>query len=559
MKVKGSARLNSIAAGVLAFLKRHSTLLIAFFLLYNLVLVGLGIGIFHYRVPEEYKQKIQDRISIAKIPANFFRGQTTRPDKLHIDIKHKHLRKLAYIRSVSLQRGFLYDTEENSVPATIRFGGESYRVELNVKGALPLHWEDEEMFSMKVKVKGDHTILGMKSFALQHPRARGYLNEWILHELFREADIINLRYEFLSVDINGNPSRIYALEEGFEKRLLERNRHKESVILKYESDFHSESPIPPYDNIIGIPQDLWSSKVVALPMKSTLSDPNLHRLFNKERSLLEAFRQDQLSTSEVFDLQKFATFFAMAELFGSHHPCSLDNIRFYYNPITSLIEPIIHDNDHLDRLGEYPLLGEEKLLGKDIQRRPNQGWWKLTSWYESVFKDPAFYRAYIRALEKIADQGYLDDFFARHEEEIQEQKRILHHDYPILSLNPQPIIYQNQAYIRQALSVEHLLEVRPTAEQPSSTAVQLSVVNTQPFPVEIVGYSVGDAPMVPLAGELPWLQARIPAITDTAQLISLELPEDADSGASAFNALKVHCRILGASRVIAEPLILADN
>ncbi|MCB0677548.1 MAG: hypothetical protein KDC30_12705, partial [Saprospiraceae bacterium] len=76
MKVKGSARLNSIAAGVLAFLKRHSTLLIAFFLLYNLVLVGLGIGIFHYRVPEEYKQKIQDRISIAKIPANFFRGQT---------------------------------------------------------------------------------------------------------------------------------------------------------------------------------------------------------------------------------------------------------------------------------------------------------------------------------------------------------------------------------------------------------------------------------------------------------------------------------------------------
>lgn len=101
--------------------------------------------------------------------------------------------------------------------------------------------------------------------------------------------------------------------------------------------------------------------------------------------------------------------------------------------------------------------------------------------------------------------------------------------------------------------------MRPTAEQPSSTAVQLSVVNTQPFPVEIVGYSVGDAPMVPLAGELPWLQARIPAITDTAQLISLELPEDADSGASAFNALKVHCRILGASRVIAEPLILADN
>ena len=218
MKIKSSGNLNYVFERIFQLFGRHKVLIITSFLLYNILLIGLGFGIYKSQVPDEFKQKIADRITIGKLPSNYLKGQTALPEQLHIDIKHKHLRKLAYVRAVSMHTGFLFNTALNKVPAMIRYNGETYRVGLSLKGALKAHWEDENMLSLKVKVKDGKTILGMKSFALQHPKTRSYFNEWILHNLFEEAKIINLRYDFVSVDINGSSSKIYALEEGFEKR-----------------------------------------------------------------------------------------------------------------------------------------------------------------------------------------------------------------------------------------------------------------------------------------------------------------------------------------------------
>ena len=165
-------------------------------------------------------------------------------------------------------------------------------------------------------------------------------------------------------------ARYMPWKKASKKGLVENNQHKEGAILKFESDFHTENKKPSFHNIVGIPQDFWSAKVVPMPKGATLADASLTRIFNKGKALLESFRQNELSTSEVFDVDKLATFFAMVELFGSHHPSSLDNIRFYYNPITSLIEPIIHDNDHLDRLANIMVCWEKKSsLERIIERR----------------------------------------------------------------------------------------------------------------------------------------------------------------------------------------------
>ena len=78
----------------------------------------------------------------------------------------------------------------------------------------------------------------MKSFALQHPRTRSYVNEWLMHRFFGHIGLINLRYDFVSVDINGKGRNIYALEEGFDKRLIEYNGRKEGPIIKFDKDFY---------------------------------------------------------------------------------------------------------------------------------------------------------------------------------------------------------------------------------------------------------------------------------------------------------------------------------
>ena len=73
----------------------------------------------------------------------------------------------------------------------------------------------------------------MKKFALQHPRVRGYLNEWYFHELMRYSGIISPRYEFTKLTINGENYPIYAVEENFGKRLIEITIEEKGQFLIY--------------------------------------------------------------------------------------------------------------------------------------------------------------------------------------------------------------------------------------------------------------------------------------------------------------------------------------
>ena len=85
------------------------------------------------------------------------------------------------------------------------------------------HIKDELKSSYRIKVKGDNTILGMKQFSIHHPRERNYLNEWLFHKTINREGLISLRYYFVKIILNGNDLGIYALEEHFERRLLENN------------------------------------------------------------------------------------------------------------------------------------------------------------------------------------------------------------------------------------------------------------------------------------------------------------------------------------------------
>jgi len=74
-----------------------------------------------------------------------------------------------------------------------------------------------------------------------------------------------------------------------------------------------------------------------------LASDTLTSQFTIAKNLLESFRQERLSTSQVFDAVKLARFFAICDLLGNYHATGVVDLRFYYNPITSVLEPIGYD------------------------------------------------------------------------------------------------------------------------------------------------------------------------------------------------------------------------
>ena len=70
--------------------------------------------------------------------------------------------------------------------------------------------------------------------------------------------------------------------------------------------------------------------------------------FFTAKDLMEKFRLGELKTSEVFDVELLAKWFAVGDVMGAWHGFSFNNMRFYFNPITGKFEPV-PDDDYNER------------------------------------------------------------------------------------------------------------------------------------------------------------------------------------------------------------------
>jgi len=139
----------------------------------------------------------------------------------------------------ALQKGILLQGDDDWARAEIRFQGETIPVRLRLKGDWTDHLNDKK-WSFRVKTRGDATLLGMRSFSVQAPYTRSYLNEWLYYEDLRQAGILAPRYSFVNVVVNGESWGIYALEENFSKELLEAQGRREGVIIRFDESLFWE-------------------------------------------------------------------------------------------------------------------------------------------------------------------------------------------------------------------------------------------------------------------------------------------------------------------------------
>ena len=108
---------------------------------------------------------------------------------------------------------------------------EKYKANIRLKG----DWTDHligNKWSFRVKLKDGKTFNGLNKFSLQSPKTRNFIWEWLYHEILRIEGFPALRYFFAPIVFNGNDLGIYAIEEHFDKILLESNKFKEGPIVK---------------------------------------------------------------------------------------------------------------------------------------------------------------------------------------------------------------------------------------------------------------------------------------------------------------------------------------
>lgn len=483
-------------------------------------------------------------LSLPDVVTNYSHSVITRPAKLIIDIKYKDYDKLRSFRNNALQIGRLIKTDESYVPAKIRVDGQTVPVKIRLKGNLPDHYNGDK-WSFRIKVKGDKSIYGMKRFSLLAPKRRGFIDEWIFFEMLRKEGLIALRYDFVDVTVNGKHLGTYALEESFSKDTLENNARREGPIIRFDESYLW------YDGIFagGLGQDhftgwitqtdlFYSSDIDALESAKVERETDLRNQFHVARNLLDKFRKKNLPVASVFDQKKLATFFAIVDLIANPHALAWKNMRFYYNPIMSLLEPIGYNSEGCYELHTMSI------------HVPNI-WYHVPEFQGPFFKDENFYPLYIAELDRLSHSDYLKQFFADISVELENKLAIIHKSYPLYS-------FSNRCYFNRQKQVHYYLHpnISIKAYYQSETN-KVRIANTGYLPIELISiqeqhslneYAFHDT--IRIAGRTPG---------DQLIYTMIEMPPDAKQEVSANmpGQFSILYQIPGTKRILSADI--AEN
>ena len=414
-------------------------------------------------------------------PGNWLRARLANPTRIDLDVKFEDYRQLGFARERAIEQEAMFAGENDYVPARIRSGDEDVKIRIRLKGDSIAHLMGDK-WSFRVDVRGEGTLFGMKRFSLHHPGTRNYLGEWIYHRALRREGVIGLRYEFVELHLNGKNLGIYALEEHFDKRLVEHNRRREGPILRFDEDLmwreahHQIRPFRARAETTGY-GDYEVAPVDGFRTSRTLADPAARKNYLAAVQLLEAFRAGELTTPEVFDEDLLATYFALVDLLGAEHGARWHNLRLYFNPVTSRLEPIGFDGlcTAITSLSAVDQTRIDRHGHVTTGDRPLQ---------RAIFSDLGFYARYLAELERISDPAYLDALLADLQPDLDEALAILHREFPQVRV-PEALFRSNQQYLRSVL--DPVATIR-AARSPESASAEVG--NLQRLPAEILGVEI---------------------------------------------------------------------
>ncbi len=484
-------------------------------------------------------------------------------DKFDLRIADEDYENLMAQREVAMTLQLLTSQFRETVPAKIVVNDEIYDVEIRLKGDLGDHWKNEAEMSFRVSVLNDKTINGIKRFSIQHPKRRLYLDEWVFNKVLNYHGLLNTRYDFVEFSLNGEDRGIYAIEEYADKFLLERNFRREGPIFRVDDDTFWK-----YRGQAGASlENVAAFKVKPLGAKKLLKKEVLGNQYELASQLMYKFIRRDLATHQVFEVKKLAKAFVIAfDIFGSVHSLTTPNIRFYFNPITSKIEPIAFDCAGLKArkvLMGQPYLRDYEEFFSDRKKHPQ--------WQRTFFHDPVFCKAYVEALKELGKEEWMPKFWKSVESEFKPLSARFATEFPDYEFNRHRL-FMNVTSIKENLNKlpqdldnlqedskieqfaegldweRHGLQAALGAYRPDTRELVLQVGNLSSYDVQLQSLNVGSRLVLPFDGKSK-LSAKAPYEFAEIQEIVVPLPKGYVWSPKDRSKIKISYNAVGNAKV----------
>jgi hypothetical protein len=256
---------------------------------------------------------------------------------IHLEVKFKHYKKLLSQREMAIKNNLGFDFTE--VKGKITFEGKEMDCKLRLKGDMIDHWRSEKRLSFRIKLKGDNSIMSFKRFSIQKPSTRRHPHDQTFSDLQKQLGNISVSHNYVKLVVNGEDWGIMNIEEHMSKELLEKQKRKESLILKL-----GDEKFMRYEGGMGN---------VNLYNAYRLSDEYLNIGVYQDKKYLQdsiyrkyyTYVSNQILKKEnkIFDLESFSESLILSLIWNNIHPLMGQNSRYYFNPYDLKIYPIASD------------------------------------------------------------------------------------------------------------------------------------------------------------------------------------------------------------------------
>ena len=318
----------------------------------------MGFSRWHNISDKESSELVQFISALKTLPSIFYKNvigyEREKIDSLTIDIKFLDYQKILSDRDKAIKDQILHNP--TSVKARINYRGKNYKAEIRLKGDLSDHWTSVHRLSLRVKLKGDNTIFGMSEFNIQKPRTRSFPYDAIFQDTIRSTGNLASEHNYLRVNVNGSPWGVMNLESHIDKEFLERNKKKESLVVRFSNE------------------DGWLYQKISPKLTNKfyrLSDPLLFskvysskKKFDKSRREIYTYIVEQRikKNEKLYDAKSYLRLLLLSKLWGEMHTLYENNTKHYFNPYSLKLEPISSDQFHprllSDSSDSFNLIGQ---------------------------------------------------------------------------------------------------------------------------------------------------------------------------------------------------------
>ena len=422
-------------------------------------------------------------------PTNNFstnNSTTFQPDILKIKVTDQTKNLLVQQTREAFKQGILIATDDHWIKGEITSAKEakSLPVKLRLKGDWLDHLRGNK-WSFRIRAKTDYAWNRLVTFSVQNPATRSYLDEWLFHQFLDNADILSPRYDFIELYLNEKSLGVYAYEEHFDKQLAEYKKRREGPIIKLTEDLVWQGHLRQVhelgeQNHLSGREDAAYDAAEIRPFKEgrTQENPTLAKNFQAAQTLLHQLKFKQKAPSDLVDIDRFARYMAIADVLEAYHGIGWHNVRFYYNPITSKLEPIGYDG-----FGETPTPyhgGPFVGYKMNFETHPHD-------YFKYLFTDHDFFRKYIAYLDAYSQPAFLQTTMANYFPQIKERTQFIQQEFKKYS-------YDSLKVERRGKKLQALIrpygeyDIKVRTEKSNKGALNIMVANHHSLPIEVLGF-----------------------------------------------------------------------